>query len=289
MAKKSIKELHILVGMPGSGKTTFANNNANFLNEKTNVEDFDKVFRKLKNENPDKPIDIEKVRNMVFNYNTRQVIVIDGLFLTQEDVEWALSVYLDSDYFKQYFDIKKVIVDYWIFDREACLWNDRGRRNQNSIATIKSAKLEKPNIEQIEKRFGVPTKMVEHYVVRKSVYKLFADCMNIPLEEDNKYFYSDAWRTGGETSSWNSDRTSRMDAEAPCEFELFDEVMEKICPNITFLQYKKLYRECVRVDTRHQSDYYSWWDEDFHKCDIEKLFDMLLEMGYIKENCENLR
>ena len=148
--------------------------------------------------------------------------------------------------------------------------------------------MEKPNIEQIEKRFGVPTKMVEHTIVKKSIYKVFADCLGIPLEEDNKYFYSDTWRTGGEYSSWNSDSTTRMDSEAPCEFELFDEVMERICPNITFLQYKKLYRSCVELGTRHQSDYYSWWDEDFYKCNIEKLYDMLFEMGYIEEGCKNL-
>lgn len=289
MATKSIKELHITVGMPGSGKTTFVNDKSNFPGaERVQVNDFDKVFKKLKKENPDKPIDIEKVREMVFQYNTPNVIAIDGLFLTQKDVEWALSVYLDSDYFLKYFNIKKVVVDYWKFDKEACLWNDKGRRSQNSVATIKSAKMEKPDIEQIEKRFGVPTKMVEHEIVRKSIYKVFADCLGIPLEEDNKYFYSDTWRTGGEYSSWNSDSTTRMDSEAPCEFELFDEVMERICPNITFLQYKKLYRSCVELGTRHQSDYYSWWDEDFYKCNIEKLYDMLFEMGYIEEGCKNL-
>ena len=51
---------------------------------------------------------------------------------------------------------------------------------------------------------------------------------------------------------------------------------------ITFLQYKKLYANCVTVEERSSSDYYSNTREAFHRCDLEKLYNMLNDMGIYK-------
>ena len=63
-------------------------------------------------------------------------LILDGLFLTQKDVEWVLSVYLDNPKFFENFKVEKIIIDYWTPDKQACLWNDRGRRSIDSKKSI---------------------------------------------------------------------------------------------------------------------------------------------------------
>lgn len=277
-------ELHVLVGLPGSGKTTFAEEmkkNETGSN-RVDIVDFDKVARKLKDVYYKDKDQMENVRNMVFSYSSKNIWILDGLFLTQKDVEWVISVYADSEYFKRYYNISKIIIHYWSEDRESCLWNDKGRRNQNSTMTIKNAEFYKPDIAKIEGRFNIKTEMVEHSVVRKSNIEVITDSVCMPLYDD-KYIYSGTWCMGGEQRDcWGS--TSKLSVDAPCNFDALDELLEKFCPEITFLQYKKLYNACVTEDSRYNHDYYSSWEEGYYKCDIVKLFEMLEEMGLVDLN-----
>ena len=113
MSEKREFELHVLVGLPGSGKTTFAENEKK--NEtgsrRVDVIDFDKVARKFKDVYYKDKDQMENVRNMVFSYSTKNIWMLDGLFLTQNDVEWVISVYADSDYLKKYYDISNEDVE----------------------------------------------------------------------------------------------------------------------------------------------------------------------------------
>ena len=54
-------------------------------------------------------------------------------------------------------------------------------------------------------------------------------------------------------------------------FDILDELLLKICPNILPLQYKLLYKNCVDFEVNYQ-DYHSL----VKRCDIEKLFDFLV-------------
>ena len=66
------------------------------------------------------------------------------------------------------------------------------------------------------------------------------------------------------------------------EVKGFDELIERVCPNISFIQYKNIYRKCVTQKTRTDCDYYggskekAWWE-----CNLKDLYKILLEKGLI--------
>jgi hypothetical protein len=58
--------------------------------------------------------------------------------------------------------------------------------------------------------------------------------------------------------------------------------MERVCPNMTFLQYKKVYNATVTTETKGEDDYYGGHVEyACYVCDIPKLYEMLKEMGVV--------
>lgn len=284
---KVIKELHVLVGLPGSGKTTFAskfkapNDYMTRYNKPkyADIIDFDAIYRKVGF--TDKlQIDRSKIDKMAYPPLYYNILILDGLFLTQNDVEWVLGLYLDSEKFTSRYTVEKVIVDYWIPDKEACLWNDKGRRNVGAALSIELFELERIDVKKIESKFGVKTKLELHSIVWKPGYmtvieedsKLYCQVV------DSKYLESDTWSLGGEIWGWDGSKHSAS-AEPPLNFDAFDELLEKVCPTITFLQYKKLYNACVTMEEKTNSDYYSRIEVAYWRCDLEKLWDMLEEMG----------
>lgn len=289
---KTIKELHVLVGLPGSGKTTFANQFSDTIKDEYGFErrnyktkkyadivDFDSIYKKLGSQ-VEGEIDKNKVFKMAlprFRYDT---LILDGLFLTQKDVEWVLSVYLDNPKFFENFKVEKIIIDYWTPDKQACLWNDRGRRSIDSKKSIEHLNLERINVKKIEEKFGIKTKLETHSVAYKPAYLIMGEENDVKIH-DNKYLDSSTWCLGGEAWGWDGGM-HYIGSESPCNFDEFDELIEKICPTITFLQYKKLYANCVNVEERSNSDYYSNTREAFYRCDLEKLYNMLNDMDIYK-------
>lgn len=283
MAKKNvvIEELHLLIGLPGSGKTTYANayksNNYPYNTQKVIV-DFDKIQKQLnKISDPD-----ERYQELVWRacsaYRVK-TIFLDGLFLTQKDYEYILNLYYNNPVYD--YNIKKIVIDYWVPDREACIYNDRGRRNASSEMSIKTLKIEKPDMTRLKTIFPiVPViKYMEHIVVRRPEYLTFAQDYDIPLRKD-KYLKSAAWCLGGTSYGWDGSRMP-LSSEEPCEFTEFDGLLERVCPDITYLQYKKLRSACVECKDEPINDYYTEGREAFYLCDIERLYQMLKEMKKI--------
>ena len=287
---KTIKELHVLVGLPGSGKTTFASQYKDIIRDSygysytnrkakkfADIIDYDAIYKKVGFD--DKlQINREKIMKMALPRLKYDILILDGLFVTQNEVEWVLSVYLDNPKFTDNFTVEKIIVDYWVADKEACLWNDRGRRNVGAAVSIQLLELDRIDVKQIQERFCIKTKLELHTIVRKPEYRVFVEENDIQSVYDDKYLHSCRWSLGGECWGWDGSRHP-LSADEPCNFDEFDELLEKICPTITFLQYKKLYKNCVTLEERDNSDYYSRCTEAYWRCDLEKLWDMLEEMG----------
>ena len=291
MAKNIAFDLHILIGLPGSGKTTYANGFREYIEDEygnrernykvktyADIVDFDNILNKYK-KGYIKSLDYndKDLCSMAF-WNFRQkVVILDGLFLTHSNFEWVIGLYLSNPRY----EIKKIVFHYWIPDVDSCLWNDTYRRKLDSTYSIENLKVEKPDKKYIESKFGIPTKVEIHSVIRKPDYIVVCNEAGLNRIKNDKYLISSSWSLGGTGWGWDG-KEYPLSAEEPCNFDEFDSLLEYICPNLTFLQYKKLYSKCVDMQERTISDYYSRGNEGYYVCDLEKLFEMLKEIGLVE-------
>lgn len=76
-----------------------------------------------------------------------EILLLDTLLLDNHGVINSIKVLKDN--LEAINDIE-IEVHYWNLDRESCLYNDTGRRKENSEITIKNAVLEELNIDSIK-------------------------------------------------------------------------------------------------------------------------------------------
>ena len=289
---RTIKELHVLSGLPGSGKSTFAKQyEPTYLdpysgtrrpNPRTKkpafVVDYDELYRKA-----GRVCNLDVVNKAPINNIKYEYMILDGLFITQTDIECVIGTYLNNPKFTEKYTVEKIIIDVWKPDKESCIWNDRARRDVRGYGaelSIRTMNPERIDIKVIEDKFGVKTKLELHDVVRAPAYQVMIaenDMHNVV----GKYLESDSWCLGGVSYSWTGEKFP-LSPERSRNFDAFDNLLEKICPQITFLQYKKIYAKCVTEEERSSSDYYTNAREGYWCCDLEKLYVMLEEMGLYK-------
>jgi hypothetical protein len=274
-----MKKLLITVGKPASGKSYFTKgyleaNNQLWGSQRrpTDFVDLDYymnhyTYKKIE----DVQERLQKVLNQRINYDYDDFI-IDGLLMSTESVLKILSNIKSSK-------IKAVEIHYWEEDIEACLWNDRYRRESDSVSTIKNATLQKIDIDKIKQQItGIDDiKLVIHNVIRKPDWKMFADKYKISMNR-TMCLESSTWCMGGVGRNYTGDEWT-VHPDSPVEFTELDKLLEKVCPLIGFLQYKRILNECVEENVRDAGDYYSSIDNGYFECDIEKLYDLLSEMG----------
>ena len=176
---------------------------------------------------------------------------------------------------------KLTTIEFWVIwwqpDIEACIHNDIGRRTKDSRLDIETTQFEEPAVELI-KIWNLAGRVTQMQVMRKPIWKtLVPENKNHPNE-----LRSERWRTGGEWGDCWGDRGTHSADKPPDTFKEFDELLTKICPTISFLQYKKIYGECVTTKDEHESGYYgSYSDYLYYSCDLIKLNNMLVEMQLI--------
>ena len=95
-----------------------------------------------------------------------------------------------------------------------------------------------------------------------------------------------SWTTGGQCggSCWDTgEHVHRpVESEPEPEFEDLDKILEAICPNTSFLQYKRICGECIETDTDTHSEYYgNYTTVGIKFIRIPKLFEVLTEKGLI--------
>ena len=274
-----IFELHLLMGLPASGKSYWAKENFNANSDMKHY-----VGGELQ--------------------NTRKVVkaCIDGLITTIDDLTKVIDstlTYIENRYTRCDYQIK-IYVHQWNDDRDTCLHNDKmrvnsGERKVDSKVTICTHPYEYIQKDQLKKyrenSHIVAIKFERHGVKKLNNY----DIMFVPLIgydrckyssdriKKTKYMYSESWSAGGSWGDcWGNEGT--ISPDKPLNFKELDELFEKICPNITYLQYKKIQQECVEIDEYTEHDYYGGIEHlQRWKCDLEKLYEMLKEMKLIKE------
>lgn len=268
--------LEVLMGLPASGKTTFAENEKKKNPLKTYILDMDSIRNTLYYK---KDLDIfccvkEGMRRVTGNTDK---IIVDGLFLTNQHLKEVIVAVAE------YYDKVKVVIHRWDDDRETCVKNDGGRRELKSTNTILNAKYEDVDIEWLNSNIKdwncEINNVVNHKVQLKEDWIRFFKAIEF-YEKDGK-LRSAKWATGGSYGNcWDSSFSS-ISAENPLEFDIFDQLLEKSCPNITFLHYKKLRKECVSIEESYEPEYYGGGTNYMNwVCDLQKLYNGLKELKY---------
>lgn len=95
------------------------------------------------------------------------------------------------------------------------------------------------------------------------------------------------WRTGGISggSCWDEgdrDPHYSIGGDDEPEFKELDSLFEKVCPNITFLQYRNIMSECVSSYDYSINEYYgNHTDYKVKWVCLERLYNMLVEKNLI--------
>lgn len=267
-------KLHILVGLPGSGKSFWAeefkkNNRSAF------IVDFDRIEKYHKK-------DHEQIYQTLKEWYPAYETIIDGLFLTEKDVIAIMNDYLSI--FSGKYDFQEITIHYWEPNVQACLINDMFRRRVSASATIKNFKLQKPSLITLMEEcavHGIPINLVSHQTVSKSIGRIWAEC-NGAYPETNGDLHSSSWTLWCTHRSLDGSNYAGS-AEEPENFDELDKLLEEACPNITFLQYKRIITPLIEQLSRDIVDYYTSGEEGYWSINCDKLYNALLENGIIKE------
>lgn len=265
----------ILWGLPACGKTTYAQTEANLSDLRTSIiylddhikngTDFDKLFPSL----------IHKA--IIYTKNNR--IIVDGLVTTNRYADYIMS---KIDDYCSAVDVKPIFrLVLFRENRKACLQNDMIRnRKVKAQLSIENMPFEIPN-EKLLKKFNINfTRITYRDTYVEEQYKVFAREVT---GRDNKVLKSERWSLGGSYGSYNGKVTSISADPQPVSFKEFDELLFKVCPNISFLAYKKLYNETVKIQQDKEDDFYGGSEtKAYYECDLKKLYEILREMEILK-------
>jgi predicted kinase len=280
--KRQIKVI-VLYGLPGSGKTYFSKSynhipviDLDAITTKIGGNKF-AVFSKL-NKEFDKKITYRSFHSVT------DAVVIDGLITTNQqlrDIIDSLTVE-----FAQYQLVFELV--YWNEDRETCLYNDKNRRKVSSEISIKNLPFEKPDLQLFPELSQKRVRAMK--VVKKSpaiawitdlLKKLDKGDWEIEQVVETLKFTSSEWYLEGTWGHWDGS-SGTISPETPLEFDEFDLLLEIACPNISYLNYKKLKSNCCELVESDTSDYYGGSSSKMcHACDVQKLYDALVEMKMI--------
>ena len=304
-------EFHILMGLPGSGKTYWATHHypiSNFCNHSGRmIVDLDKHLNDKDKENWIwDALDDEFKHYMEYCHVDKVDVCIDGPIMTYDHLYKVIDDIIS--YLKLYCKWEKnnfghyslsFIIHQWDDNRKYCIHNDEMRgRTIKAMQTIRygeydviDSKIVKkelinryPDLERTIKH----VKRIGHIVEKTTRYQQDFEpaCDNKyghGNDEQGRYLYSEEWSLGGEWGNCWGDHGA-VTGEQAKEFVELDDFLEKVAPNITFLQYKKIRNHCVEQIEWHVHDYYSSGTTDAcWRCDMKELYNLLKEMNYIED------
>lgn len=285
--------IDIMSGLPGSGKTTFCeklieedNQHRHNVKKTILISIDDYIYEKIDMET----IILKNLYASHVEYHKRYGIkdrtlriIIDGLITKKEDLQTIVTTI--TKYLVDNCDVEfetNFTVHLWDCDRESCITNDRirvkhGERDLSSEISIRNMTFD------IDEKYikYLKCKVEKHEVYKMSSYDTIIKPFSNKYDEEG-VLESDSWSDGG---FWFNYKGERGDIEPDIrpEFTELDDMLTQICPNITFLQYKKLFKECVNVEKFTEYDYYGGNEQrEKWTCDLKKLHKMLVDMNLLE-------
>jgi len=274
-------------GLPGSGKTTFCQNKLSYTNRHHNnitpvVLSYDDICYGNINTSEKNKLYVNRINDYLGGYYKRDTY-LDTLVTTNEGFANLFSQLKITG-------AHEICIQYWMPDRDACMWNDRYRRSVDSGISITNMPFEIPDVAVIKELCpnlkNITITVTRNNVTRKAGWKMFADRFGI--NHTDGVFKSDTWSMGGTSGNCWNDNLYAVSGDTPLStFKEFDELMEQAVPTLGFLQYKKIYNNCVSSETYSEGDYYGGSvTYGFYQCDISKLYDELVTNNLIDVNEE---
>jgi hypothetical protein len=102
-----------------------------------------------------------------------------------------------------------------------------------------------------------------------------------PSSDIEDFNFQVQWSLGGMSggSCWNNGAKHSFSGESEKDLESLDELLQEICPSISMMQYKKLYREIVKRDEREEREYYgNYTNYGTKACNVLELYNWLKDM-----------
>ena len=305
------KKFVLVHGLPGSGKTTLLRK---LVNEKLKNHDDAEyldvdLYRggkqdldsKLRDAIMSNDFDRRHNSDLWYDFDSKNATVyVDMLCLTNKDL--ADLIY---GLIKRYmYTVDERKFDFTILDfegdRELCIKNDMIRSfanpSRSAKATIETETLEDVDTELIGSMvgdqlatginancfFNIKAKKVPIWNSDKaSSYErtkaYVYSAANILGSVDDNILRGESWTVSGREWSYTGAEWS-VGGQEPEDFDTFDNMMSALCPNISFLNYKKVRKECCEIEEYSDNDYYSSYTKNRWVCNLDKLVSILDEM-----------
>lgn len=227
--------IHIMYGLPASGKTTLAMKLFELYCEKDKEAKYNEKS-KITYLNLD-PNDYKNISNTT-DYGTERynnyITIVDGFFKTIKDIStsiWGKGLLS--------LDTSKIIIHVFKQNKQACYENDRLRARKNLATNSINEGQEEFDIEIFKQTFFKD----RMYLLRDS--KISIEKRNvIPYNIKKDYTIYSEWLVGYETTN---------------DFIELDNWLEENHPSITFLQYKKICKHIKTIEN-FTRDYYDEHD-----------------------------
>lgn len=265
-------KLHIMIGLPGSGKTYYCRQFR--AKDPLHIDHFDEnqIQKRLWDQNKRfRPMEKEKLLSFLHKYTMRPVFLLDGLFLSTELI---LEILAD---FQTWTTLEEIVLDYWPENREECLRNDFHRRRTGSALSIETLSID-VDFEAIKTAYPGLVKVVTHQVYHTPDYVLFfRPFLSEQQEDQEKYLYSTDWSLGGTHWTYTGETAGIIDAEETPPFVELDQLLEKTAPNLDLSTFRRIEKECVVVEKFEDSDYYSKVEKARYRCDLKVMYEILME------------
>lgn len=256
MYKKHIT-VEILNGLPASGKTYYGQRKAS-QNKDTSyisVEQKSYIWRKK-----------------IWDVMNGDSCILDGLFLTTENIICFLEKEFKKDNLID--TVSKIVITHFLEDRETCLKNDVGRREQDSQDTIRSAPFEYPDIERLKKIF--PKIQFE---IHERKIELKPDWMEKTSQKTlshifGGYLYSDKWIVEGRYRYYSEEDGESYESMTPEPAPPFNELFQwlrECYPYMSFMQWVYIQNNFIWEKTSDESDYYCDMTKAYHVADLDAI------------------